>query len=268
MGYIFSTCKDSKKLVIDRYETILATDEEVEIAKLYLLPEFDDDFVRMEKELSEDVASYVYRRTLVIFLGYVQEWMNTALHYSSFEYEYRPSATEEAVMVIATRISLPDFVSEYIERKSYLRDYTIYQISDEKILSLREEFEIKNKPSEDGLIAIGSTAYHVDDYERVITVTVTNRKGFFFFCKDSEGEDYYVPYHELFRTKEEANRMVSERNERRDNAIEKYHLLDPTDNEQLHRDRSVALKWLHYNQDIPELLVKELEISIKMMTAV
>lgn len=269
MGYLFTTCKDMEMLDIYKFDTIMATDEEVEIAKLFLLSEFDDDFVEMEKNLSEEAAYYVYKRTLVTFLRYMQEWMNTASYSGLMGREYRPSAADEAVMVIMTRLFLPEMASEYTEGKSSLLEYTICRMSDEDVLSLREKFPKRDdKPSEDGLIEIGSSAFHVVDYESVLPVKVTDRKGFVFFCEDSEGESYVVPYHQLFRTEDEANRLITERNERRDNAIEKYHLMDPTDDEKLQRKRSIALEWLFYNQNIPRALIEELEKSIKMMAAV
>ncbi len=268
MGYLFTTCKDMEKLDIYKFDTIMATDEEVEIAKLFLLSEFDDDFVEMENNLSEEAAYYVYKRTLVIFLRYIQEWMNTASYSGFMGREYRPSAAEEAGMVIITRIFLPEIASEYTKGNSSLQEYTISRVSDKDILSLREEFASIDKPSEEGLIDIDSTAFHVIDYERVIPVKVTDRKGFIFFCEDSEGESYVVPYHQLFRTEEEADKLVTERNERRYTAIEKYHLMDHTDDEKLQRNRRTALDWLFFNQNLPSALIEELEKSLQMKTAV
>lgn len=269
MGYLFTTSKDINDLDIYKFDTIMATDEEVEIARLFLLSEFDDDFVRMEKNYSEEAASYVYRRTLVTFLRYVQEWMNIAVYPGLMGQEHRPSAGEEAVMVIVTRSILPEMVSDYLEGKSSSQGYTIYQMSDEDVLSIREEFTGKEATiNEDDLIAIGSDAFHVIDYESVLPVKVTDRKGFLFFCEDSEGEDYVVPYHQLFRTEEEADRLVAERNERRNSAIEQYHLVEPTDDKKLQHDRKIALEWLHYNHDIPELLAYRLNKGIKLTTAV
>ncbi len=269
MGYLFTTKNnDIEEPDINKHDTIIATDEEVEIAKQFLLSEFNVDFLTMDEFFPEIVTDYVYKRTLVIFLRYVQKCMNTALHEGFLGLDYRPTASEEAVMVITTRITLPKMAEEYLIAYIPTQDYTISQLSDEDVLSLREEFERNDNPSEDELIAIGSTAYHVVDYERVITLTVTDRKGFLFFCEDSVGVRYIVPYHKLFRTEEEANRLVTERNERRNTAIEKYHLLDPTDDEKLRRNRSLALEWLHFNQNIPELLMKKLEKNIEIKAAV
>lgn len=268
MGYLFTTSSDIDELGIDKNDTIIATDEEVEIAKEFLLSEFNDDFLEMNEFLLDAVTSYVYKRTLVVFVKYVQECMKTALHNGICGLEYIPTAAEEANMIISTRNFLPEMAEEYVVALNPTQDYTISRLSDEDVFSLREELERNDNPSEDELIAIGSTAYHIVDYERVITLTVTDCKGFLFFCEDSVGVRYIVPYHKLFRTEEEANRLVTERNERRNTAIEKHHLLDPSDDEKLQRDRSLALEWLHFNQNIPELLMKKLEKNIEIKAAV
>ncbi len=269
MGYLFTTCKDSEKLNIHFDEIIYATDEEVEIAKIFLHSNFDDTFVEMEESLSEEITYCIYKNTLALFLRYVQEWMNTAMVSTLLGKNYRPSAEEEAILIILTRKDLADKVTEYQNGKMPSRDFTIFRMPDEEVFSFREKYSRKDsKPSEDGLIDIGTTAFHVIDYKRAIPVKVTDRKGFLFFCEDADREQHIVRSYELFRTEEEANKLVAERNERRNNAIEKYHLLDSTDDEKLQSDRSLALEWLHFNQDIPELLIKELEKSIEIRAAV
>ncbi len=268
MGYLFTTRSNIEELDIHKNDTIIATDEEVEIAEQFVLSEFNNEFLEMDEFLLDAVTSYVYKRTLVIFIKYVQKCMKTALHNDFGRLEYRPTATEEAIMVISARHLLPKMAEEYVMAYKPTQEYIISRLSDEDVFSLREEFERNDNPSEDELIVINSTAYHVVDYERVIKVIVTDCKGLLFFCEDSVGIRYVVPYHKLFRTEEEAYKLVTERNDRRDKAIEKYHLCDFTDDRELQRERNVALEWLHFNQHIPELLMKKLEKSIEMMAAV
>ena len=89
-------------------------------------------------------------------------------------------------------------------------------------------------------------------------MTVTKRTGFLYYCEAADGHPYIMPSHQLFRTEGGAQAKIDERNERRETAIQKYNLLDSSEDEKIAHDRKMALEWLYFNQDPPEMLEERL----------
>ena len=100
-------------------------------------------------------------------------------------------------------------------------------------------------------IPVGASAFQLIDYEKILPVIVMDRKGFLYYCETEDGHPYILPSHQLFRTAEAARDRITERNNRRNTAIEKYHLLEQSEDESVNKDRKTALDWLYFNQDPP-----------------
>lgn len=262
MGYFITDHKEGEKLDALSNNFLVATDEEVRVAEYFLDSECDDFLSEIEKKLPDDIAKIICKKFLVYYIKVVKDWMNTPLGgINLFGRGYRPSETEESVRRIFTKMELRHSVDEPYKID---REYFFYKIPDDEVIEFQGKFDEKSeKPSEDGLIPIGEKAFYLIDYEDIVPVTVTDRIGFVFYCEDSDRNQYIVPFHQLFNTEAEAQSKIAERNNRRDAAIEKYHLLIPTTDKHLDHNRHMALEWLYYNQDPPELLAKELEDSIR-----
>lgn len=109
--------------------------------------------------------------------------------------------------------------------------------------------------------------YHSGDYvyyEEVETalpgedVIVDTDEGMVIKRLDDDGHPYILPSHQLFHTAEAARERISERNHRRNAAIEKYHLLDQSEDESVNKDRKAALDWLYFNHDPPIGLLEKM----------
>lgn len=266
MGYYCTTQKEDEELDILSTDFLLATDEEMNIARLALRSECGDELARLKESLPENLANVVYKRHLVYYIRQVQEWMNTA-YYNAFGPDYRPTEIEEAVRCIFARSDLMDCIEKYEkgdEASLSKNEYFIYNLPDEEVLEKRDNRRSrKNRPTEEGLLMTGSAAYNLIDYERVIPVTITDRKGFLYYCEAEDGHPYIVPSHQIFATEKDAERKIAERNSRRDAAIKEYHLLEQSDDERLNHRRKQALEWLYFNQDPPDLLIEALKTALK-----
>lgn len=269
MGYFCTTHKEGEELDIARTDFLLATDEEMNIATLAFESECEESLSRLKKSLPEDLASIVYKKILVLYIREVQEWMDT-VDQSFFGTDNKPSESDEAVR----RIFSNDVICYYIEKYQRGVDpfvandkYFIYSLPDEKVLEMRGKdkkyIEPKNRSAEEGMLPIGSAAYNLIEYDKVVPVTITDRKGFLYYCEAEDGHQYIVCSHRIFATMEEAEAKITERNSRRDAAIEKYRLLEPSDDERLDQSKQMALRWLSFNRDPPKLMVKELKAATR-----
>lgn len=269
MGYFFTTQKDGEELDILSTDFLLATDEEMNVARLAFHSECDEALSRLKESLPEDLANIVYKRHLVYYIRQVQEWMNT-VDYNAFDPDYKPSESEEAVRRIFSRTDIYGCIEKYQrgdEASLSKNEYFIYSLPDEEVLENRGKYiNLKTRPTEEGLLMTGSAAYNLIDYERVIPVTITDRKGFLYYCEAEDGHPYIVPSHRIFVTMEEAEAKIMERNSRRDATIEEYHLLEQSDDEWLNQRRQKALEWLSFNQDPPDPLIEELRAAMRKRT--
>lgn len=181
--------------------------------------------------------------------------MNTPLFSNVWGPDYRPSDLEDATRCTFIRYELKNIIKEYQMGKEPSHEYFFSLLPDEEVVEFRLKYA-KDLPSAEGedFIPVGAAAFHVIDYEQVLPVAVTDRKGFLYYCRSADDHLHYVPYHQLFRTEADAEAKIRERNSRRDAAIEKYHLLDQSDD----ADRQQALEWLYFNQDPPEGLIERL----------
>ena len=262
MGYYITTHKEDETLDPIASDFLIATDEEMKVARLAFHSECDDALMQMKEALPEALSTIVYKRFLVYYIRQVQQWMNTKLGYHVFGSDYRPSEREEAVRCIFIRAELLRAVEAYQEgdeARLSKNEYFFYAMSDDKTIEAQKKFqETKNKPTEDGLIPVGATAFQLIDYKKILPVTVTDRKGFMYYCETEDGHPYILPSHQLFRTAEAAREKISERNHRRNAAIDKYHLLEHSEDESVNNDRKAALDWLYFNQDPPVELLERM----------
>lgn len=264
MGYYCTTQKEGEKFDILSHDFLFVTDEEMYIAGMAFQSECDEILNQLKDGLPEDLAKNVYTRHLMFYIRYVQDWMNTRI--TPHDPDYRPTEIEDAARCLFSRSFLTSCIDDYqngdVESLSK-NEYFIYRLSDEDILEKRKKFKSRiSRPSEEGLMPVGSAAYNLIDYERIVPVTITDRKGFLYYCEAKDGHTYIAPCHHLFPTEEEANGKITERNSRRDAAIAEYHLLEQSDNERLNQRRQKALEWLYFNQDPPELMIEELKAAL------
>ena len=259
MGYYITEKKPHEKTDRVFYDFLYATDEEVEIAKVVYYTECGDYLLDIEKSVPPELGYAIYSKYFVYYIKVVHDWMNTSLFGNIFGSKYRPSELEDAVRNISMEYDLKSAPNDYTSGKRQKQIYYFSEIPDSKVLDIRKKYgEITELPESDDLIPIGTNAYTIIDYEKILPVVVIDRKGFLYYCKESDAHLHYIPYHQLFRTEEEAKNRIMERNTRRDKAIEKYHLLDHSEDDKVNQDRQSALEWLYYNQDPPELLIEEL----------
>ena len=181
------------------------------------------------------------------------------------------------------RRKLEEFVKELEDDEEKHEDDEEKHEDDEEKLEDDEEKHKhdKKKSSEEELFPVGAEVFYVEDFERIIPVVITDRKAFLFYCRPiyrptyrpeisiglpdtqddipDEDEILIVPCHRLFKTEEAAQEKIRRRNERRDAAINKYHLLEPTDNDELREIRELSLIFLYYDHDLNENLINMLE---------
>ena len=258
MGYYITTHKEGEEFDVLSTDFLLATEEEVKIADLALQVECGKELAKVKAALPSDLATIIYKRFLVHYIRQVQTWMNTSISYNIFGPAYRPSEVEEATRCIFVRDDLLRCVSDHASILTK-NEYYFYSMSDDEVIEEKKKFgEPPDKPTEDGLIPIGASAFHVMDYEKVLSVTVIDRTGFLYYCRSADDHLHYIPHHQLFRTEEEVTAKIQERNDRRDPAIEKYHLLEESEDDSVNRDRRMALEWLYFNQNPPEGLIERL----------
>lgn len=263
MGYYISTHKGDGPFDPLADDFLIATDEELKVARLAFHSECDDVLLKVKEDLPEELANIVYKRFLVYYIKQIQDWMNTQLGRNIFGPSYKPSEIEEATRCIFVRGDLLHCVEEYHNsQKCNLAKHEYYfsKMPDNEAIEAQKKFqETEDRPSEEGLLPIGASAFHLIDYKKILTVTITNRKGFLYYCETDDGHQYIVPCHQMFPTVEDAQVKIKERNNRRNSAIAELHLLKKSEDESVNQDRQTALEWLNFNQDPPELLYKRLK---------
>ena len=259
MGYYITEEKPRNKSDRAFYDFLCATEEEVEIAKVAYYTECGDCLLEIKNAVSPELEYAIISKYFVYYIRVVQDWMNTSLFGNLFGANYRPSEQEDAVRNILTKEDLRSAPNDYTCGRRKKQPYYYCEISDSEVLDIRQQLgDITEIPESVDFIPSGTIAYTIIDYEKVLPVVVEDRKGFLYFCKEAVDHLHYIPYHQLFRTEEEAKNRITERNTRRNTAIEKYRLLDHSNDDKVNKDRQRALEWLYYNQDPPELLIKKI----------